>query len=188
MLTLLTSPSLQLSFPSEQLPLARQFLCELKRWSGSKGAPILWLCGDAAACAFVEQNGLAKLASPRGQSGESLVSKRLRISLCASLLGYHVLLADPGAVWLQNPWPWLTGPFDIIASPEQRLGEGFGFPLGSDFLYLRSTNASVNLLFRLLERVEHARVHFPREAAALLRSLAGGTRAGLRIETVASKF
>ena len=155
----------------EQLPLARQFLCELKRSTDAKIARILWICSDAASCSFLDQNGLDRLASlpsPRDRSEGFILATRLRLSLCAVLLGYDVLLADAGAMWLQNPWPWLTGQFDIIASPEQRLGEGYGFPLGADFMLVRSTNASVNLLLEVLERVETLRVRSVRESATLL--------------------
>lgn len=152
----------------EQLPLARQFLCELKRWSGAETTPFLWLCGDASACAFVDEHRLQTFSTKNVRAEGFLLTWRIRISLCAVLLGYDVLITDPGAVWLQDPWPWLAGPFDVIASPEQRLGEGYGFPLGADFFCARSTNSSVNLLLRLLERVENTRIQSVREAASTL--------------------
>ena len=150
---------------SEQLPLAKQFLCELKRLASPSDSRVLWLCGDTAACAFLEQNGLARLLPGEGGFG---VSRRLRMALSAVLLGYNVVLADPGAVWLRSPWSSLSGPFDVIAAPEQRLAEGYGFPLGADFVQFRSTNASLNLLLELLSRVDATHPRSTREAATLL--------------------
>ena len=81
-----------------------------------------------------------------------------------------MLLADVGAMWVASPWPMLTSKlFDVVSAPDQRFGEGFGFPLGADFCYFQSTNSSINLLIQLADRMEatqRARAHIKILSAA----------------------
>lgn len=142
----------------EQLPLARQFLCELGRWTEHTSQPILWLCADDESCSFLRERSLHSLVVETyglARKGDPLVSKRLQVAIHAILLGIGVLLADVGAMWVASPWPMLTSKlFDVVSAPDQRFGEGFGFPLGADFCYFQSTNSSINLLIQLADRME----------------------------------
>lgn len=151
-----------LTLHDTQLSLAHQFICHVHA-QARRHHPHLWICGDALSCKFLEEREQeaikvpgALLGAAQHESADALVRQQLRVALAALLYGHSVLLADPGTAWLQSPWRWLAGPFDIVGAPEQRLGEGFGFPLGADFLYFHSTNASINVVLHLIERTQAA--------------------------------
>ena len=144
-----------LTVHEEDIPSVRRFLCAISRWSSSKHPPIMWLCGDTSACTFLRDLdqgvvlGITSATASR-ERDPGLLMTRLRVALQILTLGYSVLLAEVGSLWLHDPWPLLAGPFDAVASPEERLGTGFGFPISPDLLAFHSTNTSINFVLELL--------------------------------------
>ncbi len=143
----------------EHLSLARSYLCRLGGLGAAARYPILWLCVDDASCALLREFKQVHTLAPETTSAASPgghVARLMRAALRAMLRGCDVLLISPAQLWLTDPWPRLEGPFDVVGAAEQRLGDGYGFPLGADFFLLRRSNASANLVTRLVAQAVRA--------------------------------